>query len=561
MKLLERNLRFVAIAFACWSASRLSAAAPVPSVTIGNNFLATTYDPNAPSIPPDANGVIGPRHFVEFINGTYAVFNKTNGQNVKNVTDLHFWTVSPNGVSFSASDVVTDPRIIYDPLSQRWFASMVDANGAASDPAGESNDFLLGVSDNSDPTKTWHRFLFQADPDTGHFADFPTLGVDSNAVYISGDFYFGSTNPIGPGLFSFPKADLLAASPTIANATWSGIMDYTNRGQVLQPAICFDGSVNGKILSVTDIGNDSNPHSNLVTFAVQNAAGPGASLTSSSFIPTASWMVPDNVDFGSPLLTVTQPDGTSALMANDARLSAKVYAVGGVLFAVHNTELNGRIAIRWYRVRAADNVLLESGTISDTNLDLFFPSIAANSYGVVCIAFNGSGPGTNNNVSCFAMAGQTVNGITSFASRLLLQAGATSYHGDDELAAPILGNPPFSRWGDYSATSVDPSDPNRFWTIQMYPSDAANSDYWSTQVTELITTPARPQISLSIQRSGTNVTLSWPSSGAYHPQATPSLTGTVTWSNVTQTLTTNGSLVSVTLPIATGQRYFRLQNP
>ena len=40
--------------------------------------------------------------------------------------------------------------------------------------------------------------MFQADPDNGFFADFPTLGVDSNAVYISGDF-FSSSVSIGTG--------------------------------------------------------------------------------------------------------------------------------------------------------------------------------------------------------------------------------------------------------------------------------------------------------------------------------------------------------------------------
>src|SRR5207245_583371 len=103
-----------------------------------------------------------------------------------------------------------------------------------------------------------------------------------------------------------------------------------------------------------------------------------------------------------------QPDGSTTLTANDARLGAKVYAVGGVLYAVHSTELNNRIAVRWYRINAANHALLESGTIADTNLDLFFPSICANANGTVVIACNGSGIDTF--VSCFAVAGQIVNG-------------------------------------------------------------------------------------------------------------------------------------------------------
>jgi hypothetical protein len=530
-------------------------AQPAVTMSLGQNFTASTYGVNTQALPADSNGAIGPRHFVEFINGSFAVYNKTNGQKVKRLTDRLFW--SNAGVVLSSDAGITDPRIIYDPTVQRWFACMVDFDAnAPSDPTLESNDFLLAVSDSPDPTGAWHGFLFQADPDSGDFADFPTLGVDSNAVYLSGDIYFGQDNPIGPALVSFPKADLLSAIPTITNRTWFGVMTYGGRGQVLQPAICFDGTSSGTIIATSDIGNDSSPHSNLVSFAVQNGATSAASLSPATFIPTPTWTVPDSPYLPAPQFGVIQPDGTDALLANDARISAKAYAVNGVLYAVHNTEYNGHIAIRWYRVRTTDNTLLESGTIADPNLDLFFPSIAANTNGVVVICFNASGPTTY--VSTFAVAGHTLNGATSFGSRLLLQASTLDYHGDDETVAALLGEPPVSRWGDYSATSVDPSDPNRFWTIQMYPS---NTDVWSTQITELVTVPpALPGPLLSITHAGANATIAWPSSsGGYQLQSTTNLVASSSWSTVTQPQTTNGNQVYVQVPISSGLQFFRLK--
>jgi len=529
-------------------------AVPVPPMVIGQNFTGSTYGINSAAIPPDANGAVGTRYFVEFINGTFAVYNKTNGVNVKRIADTKFW--SNAGVVLATSDGITDPRVIYDPISQRWFASMVDfdanAAGGGGDPTLESNDFLLAVSLTSDPTGAWKGFLLQADPDNGYFADFPTLGVDAKGVYLSGDFYQGESNPLGAGLFSFPKADLVAANPVITNATWFGVMNYDLRGEVLQPATCFDGSSAGRIVSASDIGNDSNPHSNIVCFAVQNAASTGATLTASTFIPTLPWVVPDNTELGVPQFSAAQSDGTQNLIADDARLLAKVYAVGGVIYAVQTTEFNGHLAIRWYRIGAADSTLLESGTISDPNLDLFYPSIAANSYGVVVIGYNSSGRAAA--ISCYAMAGQTIGGVTTFASPLLMKAGTSVYHGDDEILAELEGLPIVSRWGDYSATSVDPSNPNRFWTIQMYPS---GSDVWSTQITELITSP---QVLLSINRTGTNVALSWPIAPGYHLQSTTNLSPT-SWSNVTQTPLTNSDHLVVTLPISASNQFFRLKNP
>jgi hypothetical protein len=550
MNLIQRRLSAVGLVLASylllWS---VSAPAEV-LVTIGQNFTGSTYGTDSLALPADANGAIGPQHFVEFINGSFAVYNKTNGQNVKRISDLKFW--SNSGVVLSTSDGVTDPRIIYDPTVQRWFASMVDFDaGAASDPTLEANDFLLAVSATSDPRGAWHGFLFEADPDTGTFADFPTLGVDSNAVYLSGDMYHGESNPIGPSLVSFPKADLLAATPTIANLTWFGVMTYGQRGDVLQPAICFDGSTSGKIVATSDIGNDSNPHSNLVNFAIQNAGGPGATLSLTTVIPTAAWVVPDSPYLPAPSFHPIQPDGTDTLQANEARFSAKVYSVAGVLYAVHNTELNGRIAIQWYRIRAADNSLLESGTIADPDLDLFFPSIAANAYGVVVIGFNGCS--LNTFISCYAMVGQTASGVTTFGNRLLLQASTLDYHDFYEQ----LGLNETSRWGDYSATSVDASNPNHFWTIQMYATDSQDyGSVWSTQITELVTTPL---VSLAIAPAGANVVVSWPSGFTnYHLQSATNLPPT-DWSDVGLVPQTNANQLVVQLPVSAGSQFFRLK--
>jgi len=522
-----------------------------PGVVIGQNFTGSSFGVDSLGIPADSDGVAGPQHFVEFINGSFAVYNKTNHQVLKRISDSTFW--SDAGVALANDAGVADPRVLYDPAVQRWFASMIDFNAnAPTDPSLFANNFLLAVSATADPKGTWKGFKFQADPDTGTFADFPTLGVDSNGVYLSAEMYHGEDNPLGSGLVSFPKADLLATTPTISNRTWFGVMDYSQRGQVLQPAVCSDGSAVGRILATSDYGTDSDPHSNLVSFAVQNAGQPAATLSSSTLIPTAPWVVPDSPYLPAPQFHPIQPDGTDTLAANEARLGANVYAVGGILHAVHCTEWNGRVALRWYRIRAIDNVLLESGTITDPSLDLFHPSIAANALGVVVIGFNGCG--LNTYISCYAMVGQTLNSVTTFGNRLLLKASDVSYHDIYELAT--LNE--YSRWGDYSTASVDPSDPNRFWTIQMYAiADELFDSVWATQITELITTPS---VWLSVQPAGSDVKLSWPlEAGGYQLQSATNLVSPITWSDVAQPPQTNGNQLFVQLSAADAKQFFRLR--
>ncbi|MEP6664060.1 MAG: hypothetical protein ABJC04_10385 [Verrucomicrobiota bacterium] len=491
---------------------------------------------------------------MEFINGTVAIYNKTNGVSVQRKSNKKFWADA--GLIISTDSEVSDPRVIYDPTVQRWFVVEVDFDSAATDPTLEANDFLLAVSVTSDPTGQWKGFLFQTDPDLGSFADFPTLGLDASAIYISGDMYQGEANPLGPGLVSIPKADLLLSIPTIENRTWHGVSDIVERGQIFQPAICFDGSSSGNILATGDIGSDGEPHSNLVVSVVQNAASSNATLLSPFDINVSPYLVPYDFEMGFPLFSASQPDGTVTLQANDARFSANVYAVGGVLYAVHNTEFNGRIAIRWYRINATNHTVLESGTIADPELDLYFPSITANNNGVVVIGYNGSSAQTY--ISIFASVGETVNGVTTFGNRLLLKSGVVSYHDLNEILAILVDDPPVdSRWGDYSAISVDPSDPNRFWLIHLFPSDTGSFDegIWSTQITELLT--ANPR--LSLVHSNNFAVVSWAVTAIpFTLESNTNLALTNGWMAVTQNLTTNNGLVSFQTPLTNSATFFRL---
>ena len=519
-------------------------------VQLGQNFAGSGNSQTYIS-PADGNGAIGPKYFVEFINGAFAIYNKTNGARVLRITDAKFWSnAGPggagNGISFTPSDGVSDPRVIYDPVSQRWFASQVDYDVTVPDPTLESDYYLLAVSDTSDPAGAWHVFSLLADPESGYFADFPTLGVDGGSVYLAGNMFYGGNNSLGTTLTVIPKVDLLASPPVLTNRIFFGTLDYAVNGAVLQPATCLDGSGSGIILAAGDLGLDLQSHSNLVATTVLNPGTPDAALAPATNILVDGYTIP---------FDPVQPDGSDTLADNDARFSARVCTVGGVVYAVHNIEIDGRAAIRWYRINAANDTLLESGTITDTNLDLFYPSMAANTNGVVVIACNGSS--INTFISSYAYAGLTQNNVTTFGPPIVLAAGSVNYHDGNEPFSPT-GE---SRWGDYSTVSVDPSDPDRFWTIQMLPiydSATGSGDLWQTQITELITSLPPPQ--LTIMPEGMNVVVSWPFyASGYQLQSATNLTAGGGWSPVAQMPSTNGVVMSLAMPISGPNEFFRLE--
>ncbi len=505
----------------CW--------ASVP-VQIGQNFTAGTLGVDSFFTPPDCNGAVGPNHFAELINGRFSVFSKATGAKVTSQSAAAFWTAT--GITFGSGVVQSDPRLIYDATSQRWFASAIDVDSTMA-----NNRFLLAVSATADPTGNWQGVAFTADPAQGNFADFPTLGLDQKGVYLGG-FYFspGGNTPVGDTLVSIPKADLLANLPTADNRTWFGVLDPTLYGYVPQPAVNLDPGATGDhpVLAVGDLGNDLSLHFTLAAYSVQNADIPGgATLSATTSIGVSGYSIP---------LNPPQPGGNTNLDDGDARFGAAVRQVGDILYATHASEVNGRAAVRWYRISATNFSLLESGTISDSSLDLFYPSINANQAGTVAIVYNGCSSASF--VSIYASVGETVNGVTTFGDRVLLKAGNATYQQP--------GTTGVSRWGDYSTLSIDAADPSRFWSIHMYPSSASA---WSTQVTELITGVP----SLSIARSGGNVILSWPGAPNTLILQQSSSLGAPNWTTVTQSQSTANGVVSVTLPIGTGPEFFRLQ--
>jgi hypothetical protein len=83
------------------------------------------------------------------------------------------------------------------------------------------------------------------------------------------------------------------------------------------------------------------------------------------------------------------------------------------------------------------------------------------------------------------------------------------------------------------------------------------SGFWS--IIAALQTPGSPL--LSILRSGSQATISWSSlpSGFVLQQSSTLLSNS--WTASTATLTTNGTTISVTVPVTSGFQYYRLVNP
>jgi hypothetical protein len=420
---------------------------------IGANFTASARNDSG-FIPPDTMGAAGIDHFVELINGRYSVYRKRDGVRVQTSTLTSFFTSGGAPVI----NFAFDPRVLYDPYTRRWFACATDGPGTA-------NNFLIAVSASSDPTAGWAAFNIDADADNSHTADFPMLGINGDSIVVSASMFPLSGAGLRNSIAVIPKADLVGGTPTISNA-----VTFQDNGQL---------DVIDTRYPATDMDNSTVPlpvMAALLPLSRIERSRAGLSAGVPAFFPTPSNYA---VTAQSTAPTADQPGPNPNLHSSDLRFSSSPVVNNGEIWGVTSVNSGGRAAIRWFRLNAVTTAVLEQGTISDPQLHLMYPSIAVNDLGDVVVGFSATGPDAGQFASTYFAAGTVSGGTTSFGAITQTHAGAASYEALDTAMR--------NRWGDYSATTVDPADPSIFWTIQEFAAaPVAGVDQWADRVTEII---------------------------------------------------------------------------
>ena len=171
--------------------------------TIGTNFEGANLSESG-YLPPDSNGAVGPTQVLIALNGRVKVLGRNGVVGPLNVSGMVFFNSVRNGAA------VYDPQVRFDPTSGRWFVQSI--NGST------PNRIMLAVS--SGPTITGSSsftfYQFQQDlvapaGNTGQFADYDSLGVDANAVYVGCNMFGGGF--MGSTGWVIKKSSVLSGGP------------------------------------------------------------------------------------------------------------------------------------------------------------------------------------------------------------------------------------------------------------------------------------------------------------------------------------------------------------
>src|SRR4030088_3126511 len=174
---------------------------PPPTPPVSQSFEGLgngQYGFSVTGAPPDTNGTVGATQYVQWVNTSFAIFNKSNGALISGPTAGNtLWSGFGGGCQTNNDG---DPVALYDKAAQRWVFSQFSVT---------TTPYLqcIAVSTTSDATGTFNRYSFQY----GNFDDYPKMGVWSDGYYETFNMFNGNTF-VGADACAYDRTAMLAGS-------------------------------------------------------------------------------------------------------------------------------------------------------------------------------------------------------------------------------------------------------------------------------------------------------------------------------------------------------------
>jgi len=464
-------------------------------------------------LPPDTDGDVGPNHYIQSVNSSIQIFNKTGGTLSGPTTyNTFFAALNTSGTPCGLNQNDGDGFVFYDQLADRWVVSDFAFAGGLPGPGPFYQ--CIGVSKTNDPVAGgWWLYALQVDPSNPTWVgDYPKLALWPDAYYLSVNMFDGPMLGFqGVRVYALPRSAMIngtgapnpgavAFSITPANlGDQYSLVPATfragSRPPAGQPEWFMDinssataGTVETQIF-VRRFHVDFTTPANS-TFGVGAAHTPDGTITVNGFV--------DAFITGSTL--IVPQNGTTAKLdtLGDKLMTPLVYQnLGGTesLWASQTVNNNqngtGPTAIRWYQFNVTGNTIPATPVQQQTfnngadGLWRFMPSIAVDAQGNMAIGYSVSSSTTEPAIKYAGrLASDSLNSLAQGEAQLIAGAGHQTHSA--------------GRWGDYSGMSIDPSDNLTFWHTNEYFS-ATSSASWNTRIGKF-QFPSLPQLVTAVSR-------------------------------------------------------------
>ncbi|MEO8287760.1 MAG: hypothetical protein ABI670_15130 [Chloroflexota bacterium] len=401
--------------------------------------------------PPDTNGDVGPNHFVQMVNLSLQVFNKSGASVYGPVNANTIWS-GFGGSCQTRND--GDPVVLYDSMADRWLVSQF----TAANPYGE----CVAISTSPDPTGSYYRYFFQFS--TTVFYDYPHLGVWPDGYYLGANRFSGNTYS-GPAAIVMNRSRMLQGlSATYqafnASSSYGTFLPSDLDGPTLPPA----GAPNYFMSRGTNALNLFKFHVDWTTTSNSTFTGPTTLATAAfnQLCTTTRSCIPQ------PGTTVKLDGLGDRLMF---RLAYRNFGSRESLVLNHSVNAGSGVAgVRWYEVRSPGSspTIYQQGTYSPDSTNRWLGSVAMDGQGNMAMVYSASS--------------SSVSPSIRFTGRLATDALGTMPQGESTLIAGTGSQTGTgSRWGDYAMMTIDPTDDCTFWMTTEYIQTTGTAN-WQTRI-------------------------------------------------------------------------------
>jgi Carboxypeptidase regulatory-like domain/MBG domain len=428
----------------------------IPMPTPSSSFDGLDFLNWGAGHPPDTNGDVGPTYYIQTINTSIGIFRKSDGVRVAAFTFNTFF----NGHFGNLCDTNNfgDPVVLYDTFENRWvitdFAFILSGNPAA--PVFQ----CFAVSQSGDPVGGgWNFYSIQtASTPADAFDDYPKFGIWPDGLYMSANMFAitgGSFQNVR--VWAFNKTQMYAGNPTVQIVSFdapSAEFTMLPSNARLQAGTPPAGTPNyfTTVFNFTNAVSTYKFHVDWNNTSASTFSGPFITIA-----PTTWANAPSNVATPSP--------GTNIDTLAPRLMAQNQYTnISGMesLWDSH-TVLGGAAstaAPRYYQVDVTGGTVAANTTQAatftpDTTVNRFMPSLAVDRAGDMAIGYSGASASLNPAMRYAGrLAGDPLNTLPQTETSLIEGTGT------QQTAS-------FTRWGDYSAMSLDP-DGCTFWNTNMY---------------------------------------------------------------------------------------------
>jgi hypothetical protein len=407
--------------------------------------------------PPDTDGEVGLTQYVQIVNEGYQVFNKTTGASVLGPVAIStIWTGFTGLCEFNGHG---DPVVLYDQLANRWLISQFAGTSVPTDEC-------IAISTTADATGSYNRYGFHLG--TNYF-DYPHIGVWPDAYCMSMNIFNTSgTAYLGPQPFAFDRAAMLAGTPAtfVSPGITGGSFEDPHHpadldGSTLPaagaPATFVEWPGDGTYKVYHFHADFAVPGNTTFTlFASPAAAGFTALCT------TTRACIPQ-------LGSATNLDGIGDRLMH--RVAYRNFGAFESVVGNFTVSSGGVAGIRWFELRnvtAGPVTVFQESTYQPDTTWRWMGSAAQDVQGNLALGFSASSA--------------TISPQIRYAGRLVTDPVNTLAQGEAHLfdgTGSQTGTG--SRWGDYSALSVDPVDDCTFWYTQEYYATTSQFN-WRTRI-------------------------------------------------------------------------------